>query len=287
MKRLTAGRGVDMVLDPVGIAQESALRCLAHRGKLLIAGFAGGGMPAYAANHAVQIKGMKFNPSKISVAVGDTITFRNAGGLHNVVSDAAGFRCATSCNGSGGNVSTSNWVATVTFNTPGEFDFYCDAHGGPNFGMSGSVTVEGATNPPPPLTPGYTGTWYDPAQSGHGIFVEILPGNQMLAFWFTFSPEGQQAWFGGVGPIVGNSAVIPAVRTTGTRFIPNFNAAETTRGQWGTMTITLTDCSNGRVDFNSTLGFGTGSMTLKRLSLPAGLDCPPPATASARIDDAK
>jgi len=26
-------------------------------------------MPAYAANHAVQIKGMKFNPSKISVDV--------------------------------------------------------------------------------------------------------------------------------------------------------------------------------------------------------------------------
>ena len=35
-------------------------------------------MPAYAANHAVQIKGMKFNPAKISVAVGDTITFTNA-----------------------------------------------------------------------------------------------------------------------------------------------------------------------------------------------------------------
>jgi NADPH2:quinone reductase len=56
VKRLTAGRGVDMVLDPVGIAQESALRCLAHRGKLLIAGFAGGGMPAYAANR-ILLKG--------------------------------------------------------------------------------------------------------------------------------------------------------------------------------------------------------------------------------------
>jgi plastocyanin len=247
------------------------------------------GGTAIAANHNVSVgsAGLTFSPANLTIAAGDTITFRNAGGLHNVVSDAAGFRCATSCNGSGGNVSTSNWVATVTFNTPGEFDFYCDAHGGPNFGMSGSVTVEGASNPPPPLTPGYTGTWYDPAQSGQGIFVEILPGNQMLAFWFTFSPEGQQAWFGGVGPIEGNRAVIPAVRTTGTRFIPNFNPAETTRGQWGTMTITLTDCSNGRVDFNSTLGFGSGSMILKRLSLPAGLECPPPATATARIDDAK
>lgn len=56
VKRLTAGRGVDMVLDPVGIPQEPALRCLAHQGKLLIAGFAGGSIPAYAANR-ILLKG--------------------------------------------------------------------------------------------------------------------------------------------------------------------------------------------------------------------------------------
>jgi NADPH:quinone reductase len=50
VKRLTSGNGVDVVLDPVGIAQESALRCLAHGGRLLIAGFAGGAIPQYAAN---------------------------------------------------------------------------------------------------------------------------------------------------------------------------------------------------------------------------------------------
>ena len=56
VKRLTSGRGVDVVLDPVGIAQESALRCLAHDGRLLIAGFAGGAIPAYAANR-ILLKG--------------------------------------------------------------------------------------------------------------------------------------------------------------------------------------------------------------------------------------
>jgi NADPH:quinone reductase len=48
--RLTGGRGVDMLFDPVGIAQESALRCLTRGGKLLVVGFAGGQIPAYAAN---------------------------------------------------------------------------------------------------------------------------------------------------------------------------------------------------------------------------------------------
>ena len=56
VRRLTSGRGVDVVFDPVGIAQEAALRCVAHDGKLLIVGFAGGGIPAYAANR-ILLKG--------------------------------------------------------------------------------------------------------------------------------------------------------------------------------------------------------------------------------------
>lgn len=54
--RLTDGRGADVVLDPVGIAQEEALRCVAPQGRLLIAGFAGGSIPAYAANR-ILLKG--------------------------------------------------------------------------------------------------------------------------------------------------------------------------------------------------------------------------------------
>jgi NADPH2:quinone reductase len=50
VRRLTGGRGVDLLLDSVGIAQQTALRCLRRGGKLLVVGFAGGQIPAYAAN---------------------------------------------------------------------------------------------------------------------------------------------------------------------------------------------------------------------------------------------
>jgi hypothetical protein len=50
VKRLTSGTSADAVFDPVGIAQDVALGCVAHGGKLLIAGFAAGSIPAYAAN---------------------------------------------------------------------------------------------------------------------------------------------------------------------------------------------------------------------------------------------
>jgi NADPH:quinone reductase len=50
VRRLTLGAGVDVVFDPVAIGQESALRCVAYNGKLLVVGFAGGMIPAYTAN---------------------------------------------------------------------------------------------------------------------------------------------------------------------------------------------------------------------------------------------
>jgi len=50
VKRLTAGAGAQVLLDPVGLAGVAALRCLAWNGKLLSAGFAGGAIPTYAAN---------------------------------------------------------------------------------------------------------------------------------------------------------------------------------------------------------------------------------------------
>jgi glucose/arabinose dehydrogenase len=121
----------------------------------------------------------------------------------------------------------------------------------------------------------YTGSWYDPAQSGHGFFIEVLPNNQLVAWWFTFGPDGQQSWFGGIGNIVGDHVTISAVRTTGGRFVPNFNPANVTNQPFGSMTLTFTSCSSGRVDFSFPDGYGTGTMQLRRLTVPDGVACTP------------
>lgn len=55
-KNLTDGKGVDMLLDPVGLAADDAIRCLAFGGRLLVTGFAAGAIPAYAANR-ILLKG--------------------------------------------------------------------------------------------------------------------------------------------------------------------------------------------------------------------------------------
>ena len=78
-----------------------------------------------------------------------------------------------------------------------------------------------------------------------------------------------------VGTYDGNTAAITDVELpTGGRWIPNFDRNQIVRDAWGTLTFTFTDCNHGRVDFNSVLGYGTGSMSLTRLTQPAGLRCP-------------
>ena len=79
----------------------------------------------------------------------------------------------------------------------------------------------------------------------------------------------------GVGTYSGNTATITAVSLpTGGRWIPNFDPNQIVNNLWGALTFTFTDCNHGKVDFNSVLGYGTGSMNLTRLTQPAGVTCP-------------
>ena len=129
---------------------------------------------------------------------------------------------------------------------------------------------------PGTIVPAFTGSWYDPAQSGHGLFVEVLPNNLFLAAWLTFNPAGtEQVWIVGVGDYSGNTAKINSVvQPTGGRWIPNFDPTRIVNNAWGTLTFTFDDCNHGRVDYSSVRGYGTGTMNLTRLTQPAGLACP-------------
>jgi acid phosphatase len=121
-----------------------------------------------------------------------------------------------------------------------------------------------------------TGSWYDPAQSGHGINVEVL-GDRLFATWYVYNDNGDQAWVYGVGPIVGNQATMTAYRGLGGFFPPLFQHTQVVQQNWGTMTFTFSSCAAGEMEWTTTIpGFGTGSGTLplSRLSVPSGLSCP-------------
>jgi len=110
---------------------------------------------ADAATFIVNVGGSKnaFNPQTVTIDVGDTVTFVNKGGDHNVNADNGSFRCARGCDGDGmggnGNPSNANWVASVTLGTAGKVGYFCETHGMPGGGMYGTIIVQGQ-NPPPP-----------------------------------------------------------------------------------------------------------------------------------------
>lgn len=90
-----------------------------------------------------------FAPQTITIHVGDTVTFVNKGGLHNVAADNGSFRCAHGCDGDGhggnGNATSSSWVANVTFTRAGTVGYFCETHGAPGTGMFGTIIVQAVT----------------------------------------------------------------------------------------------------------------------------------------------
>jgi plastocyanin len=94
--------------------------------------------PALAANTNVTVGSNFFNAANVTITQGDTVTWTNTGGTHNVKFDDGSYTMPSPA-------SSALWSVNRTFNTTGTFRYYCQVHGGPGgVGMSGTVTV----NPP-------------------------------------------------------------------------------------------------------------------------------------------
>jgi hypothetical protein len=177
---------------------------------------------------------------------------------------------ATLSNGKSGNAALSPDGSTIGFDSEA---------GNLGGGSSSAKAVLAGINPF--ADQNYSGAWFDPNQSGHGLFLDQLTDGRLVAWWFTFDPNGAQAWFGGVGTINGNQGIVSVVRTEGARFLPNFVAAQANDRPLGTLTFNFTGCSTGRVDFALDSEFNTGFMNLTRLSAPIGVKCRPGGAASS------
>lgn len=120
---------------------------------LALAGFrAVAADPTIAADSATDT----WNPSTATVHVGETVTWTNDGGFHNV--HVAGDSSALVAAGPG-------WTSVhKTFTQPGTYTFYCEIHGNPDgTGMSGTITVTAdstgtSTTPPAGAQPTDTTT---------------------------------------------------------------------------------------------------------------------------------
>ena len=124
------------------------------------------------------------------------------------------------------------------------------------------------------VTAGISGAWYDPANDGEGWLLEILDDDQALVTWFSYDPDGNQAWFLNTGSVAGNTITFDLQIPTGTDFGPTFEANDLSRPAWGTAVFTFDDCNSGTMSYASNLeGYGSGSLGLTRITHISGLDC--------------
>jgi len=236
---------------------------------------------ATASDHQVTVGGSNdmFSPSTLTINAGDTVTFTEVSGSHNVVSDAAGlFRCANGCDGDGkggnGNVAGNNWSVTISFPTAGTFGYYCEAHGAPGVGMHGTIRVNAVAFG---ITPGITGLWYNKSQSGHGFDVQVPGNGTIVAIWYVFDNAGNTLWLFGQGTYSGGTATLDVYTSTGGLFPPAFDAATAARNKykWGTFTLSFSDCNTGTASWVPLVaGYTSGSLPITRLTGVGGLACP-------------
>lgn len=99
---------------------------------------------AAAASQTVTVSSNVFTPADVTVLQGDSVTWANSGGSHNVHFDDNSFVMPAAPD-------SSPWSVSRSFDTVGVFRYYCDLHGYPNgVDMSGAVYVQAAGTTPPP-----------------------------------------------------------------------------------------------------------------------------------------
>jgi len=85
-------------------------------------------------SHTINTVGSTFSPSSLTINVGDTVTWNNTGGYHNVNATQDTF--PSNPEGFGNSVSSSAWSFQWIFTLAGTYDYQCDPHAP---GMSGVI----------------------------------------------------------------------------------------------------------------------------------------------------
>lgn len=95
------------------------------------------GLSAAATNHQVQVGSNFFSPAILSISVGDTVTWTQVSGTHNVNGSTSTFSNNPVGFGNG-SPAGGTWTYTFVFTTAGTYGYQCDPH--PS-SMQGLITV--------------------------------------------------------------------------------------------------------------------------------------------------
>lgn len=130
-----------------------------------------------------------------------------------------------------------------------------------------------------PLLPLHSGAWYDPANPGRGIAIDVAhaagaeTGPLITVAWYDYR-DGQQIWVNGMAPFQwGASEVeVPLQITSGGEFGSAFDPSQVVLDHdWGRVTVRFDGCD--AATFTYTSADGDGVLPMRRLTLPVDALC--------------
>lgn len=139
------------------------------------------------------------------------------------------------------------------------------------------------------VTPGHSGSWFNPAQSGHGFSIEIISQDRAIVYWFTYDTEGAPIFLFGDGVIDSDTINANVLVFSGMRF-GLFDPTANLGVSWGSLSIAFSDCQNANLQYQSGFAFpggsvfGSGEIPLVRLAGIESLPCGIRAQASGTFD---
>jgi hypothetical protein len=103
------------------------------------------------------------------------------------------------------------------------------------------------------IGPTYSGSWYNPAQDGHGFSLEysVLSGGVpvVVAYWYVYDSDGNQIYLIGTGePEEDNTVALEFIATYGMKF-GEFDPEQTVRKDGGTGVFTFENSKAGVFDY--------------------------------------
>lgn len=132
--------------------------------------------------------------------------------------------------------------------------------------LAALIQLAGVDYNTPVSTPDYTGMWYNPEQSGHGLQLESLKINNESILYITWFAhfDAKPIWITGSGPIQGRQTELDLIITDGRDFPANMNAQ-----LWGKLSVEFNNPQQANLSWEPVLdGFENGELAIERLTQP-------------------
>jgi hypothetical protein len=129
----------------------------------------------------------------------------------------------------------------------------------------------------PLITSSFSGIWDQPEQESQGIILQIGEQGEDekvgIAYWFTYGPDLQTAWYLGVGPVSGNQIDMVLYTASDIGFMAANLEGDEEVIPVGTMSLEFRNCNHGQATYEFTAVEGdipveaeVGEFPIKRIS---------------------